>query len=151
MCDGTEYYNVNSPIFDQAGRYLPNLTDDRFLMGSNIPGGVGGANQVDTAHVHATKDHVLTADEMPNHAHDMIGVRIYPGGNDYQSGSGYDQRGSGTTTYTGGDLPHNHGNTESGGGVYDNKPQYLTCLYIMRTEYPAEGATGYETFLVKTP
>jgi hypothetical protein len=48
ICDGTEFYDNNSPIFNANGRFLPKITDDRFLMGSNtnsaIPG-IGYATQ----------------------------------------------------------------------------------------------------------
>jgi hypothetical protein len=44
VCDGTSYYNIDSPIYNQLGRYLPYLTDNRFLMGSTVLGGSGGWN-----------------------------------------------------------------------------------------------------------
>jgi hypothetical protein len=47
-CDGSALNDADSPIFNGAGRYLPNLTDDRFLMGdvSGSAGGIGGDNDI---------------------------------------------------------------------------------------------------------
>jgi len=44
VCDGSAPNLASSPIWNAAGRYLPNLTDSRFLMGSTGAGGVGGLN-----------------------------------------------------------------------------------------------------------
>lgn len=38
VCDGTFYYDKDSPIFKEAGRRLPNLTADLFLMGDGFVG-----------------------------------------------------------------------------------------------------------------
>ena len=50
VCDGAALNLPASTIFNGAGRYLPNLTDDRFLMGDTTCGGIGGANS--SAHTH---------------------------------------------------------------------------------------------------
>ena len=47
VCDGSEYNNVSSPIFNGAGRYLPNLTNNRFLMGNTTVGSIGGNNYLE--------------------------------------------------------------------------------------------------------
>lgn len=59
VCDGALLYRVNSPIYNGSGRYLPNLTDGRFLMGTTIPGdsvitNMGSASGSDTIldHIH---------------------------------------------------------------------------------------------------
>lgn len=41
ICNGTEYYNSTSPIYNIAGRYLPHLTDERFLRGFTAAGSDG--------------------------------------------------------------------------------------------------------------
>lgn len=53
-CDGSALNDSASPIFNGAGRYLPNLTDSRFLMGntSGNAGTTGGSNDL-LAHTHA--------------------------------------------------------------------------------------------------
>jgi hypothetical protein len=58
VCNGEEYYDELSPIFNVAGRYLPNLTDDRFLQGNSVCGGIGGSNSI----LDHTHNHSLTAD-----------------------------------------------------------------------------------------
>ena len=42
VCNGAALNLPASPIFNGAGRYLANITDDRFLMGDTLAGGVGG-------------------------------------------------------------------------------------------------------------
>jgi hypothetical protein len=46
VCDGAALNNAASPIWNAAGRYLPNLDDSRFLMGSTAAGASGGASSV---------------------------------------------------------------------------------------------------------
>jgi hypothetical protein len=50
VCDGAALNLATSTIFNGAGRYLPNLTDDRFLAGSTAIGATGGASTM--AHTH---------------------------------------------------------------------------------------------------
>jgi hypothetical protein len=58
LCDGTEVYDIESPIFGVAGRFIPNLTNSRFLMGATTAGSVGGSHGA-----------VLTSSTMPLHNH----------------------------------------------------------------------------------
>lgn len=44
ICDGTAFEDKDSPIYNGAGRYCPDITDDRFLMGSVILGVAAGDN-----------------------------------------------------------------------------------------------------------
>ena len=44
VCDGTAPNDPASPIFDTTAKYLPNLTDSRFLQGSTAAGTIGGSN-----------------------------------------------------------------------------------------------------------
>jgi microcystin-dependent protein len=58
VCDGSELTDPESDIYRLAGRFLPNLTDDRFLRGNNSLAGVGGAATV-----------TLSTANMPSHTH----------------------------------------------------------------------------------
>lgn len=86
VCDGAALNDADSAIFNGVGRYLPNLTDSRFIMGSTSCGTVGG-NSSSThthtlshthtlAHTHSVDiasftsgSHSLTIAEMPAHTH----------------------------------------------------------------------------------
>jgi hypothetical protein len=46
ICDGTSVNDSKSPIFNGVNRFLPNLTDSRFLHGSTTAGSIGGQNSV---------------------------------------------------------------------------------------------------------
>jgi len=49
VCDGTFFYDSESPLFNFNGRYLPNLSDSRFLMGNTVAfRGTVGANTTNT-------------------------------------------------------------------------------------------------------
>ena len=50
VCNGAVLNLAASPIFNGAGRYLANISDDRFLMGDTLAGGIGGSNTM--AHTH---------------------------------------------------------------------------------------------------
>lgn len=53
VCDGAAVNNAGSTIWVGASRYLPNLTDARFIMGSTAVGAIGGSST--RAHVHAVE------------------------------------------------------------------------------------------------
>src|SRR5690606_3579764 len=60
VCDGTAPNDADSPIFNSAGRFLPDLTGSRFVMGNTSAGTAGGnANNLKT----------LTTPELPGHTH----------------------------------------------------------------------------------
>lgn len=69
VCDGAQVNDPDSPIFSAAGRYLPNLSDSRFLMGSTAAGAIGGENS--NSHTHSVTSNVsvgnitLTAGQIP--------------------------------------------------------------------------------------
>ena len=160
VCDGQEYNNSNSPIFNGAGRYLPNLTDNRFIMGDTQVGGVGGNNSVShnhtIAHTHVVDIGNFTTDyttlgiyHIPSHSHRTVhlGYKWVDIANGNGHGWYYDNEEPYTseeTTYTGGGDGHNHAvnppATTSGGtsvthsGTYtiDNRPTWIACVYIMR-------------------
>lgn len=58
VCDGTALNDAGSPIFNGAGRYLPDLTGNRFIRGATSAGSSGGAASV-----------TLTTNELPAHTH----------------------------------------------------------------------------------
>ena len=91
VCDGSLCNDPNSLIFNGAGRYLPNLTDSRFIMGSTVvlAGLLGGNvnNQVNLseanlpAHTH-TMNHThtfsgTTSNDSPDHTHNQGGGDTY--------------------------------------------------------------------------
>jgi microcystin-dependent protein len=143
VCDGAALNDADSGIFNGAGRYLPNLTDDRFFMGDTVAGGIGGANSNNIAHTHTTGNHALTVAEMPEHYHalnyftldgttsapidtgSLKLVNVATGGINF--GRFTTPRGSGQA--------HNHGSTGSAGSSsLENRPKYLSCFYIMRVK-----------------
>ena len=91
VCNGAELNVPGSAFFDGPGRHLPNLTDDRFIMGSSSAGAFGGLNETThlhefihthtiahvhgmahthtMAHVHWVTDHTLAGWQMPWHEH----------------------------------------------------------------------------------
>ena len=68
VCNGAELNDSASTIFNGAGRYLPNLTDDRFLMGDIAAGGTGGSSTM--AHTHSVTSNVAVADHAA-HTHSV--------------------------------------------------------------------------------
>ena len=50
VCNGAALNDADSTIFNGANRYLPNLTDDRFIQGDTAVGGLGGDSAM--AHTH---------------------------------------------------------------------------------------------------
>ena len=70
VCDGAALNIPESTIYNGAGRCLPNLTDDRFLMGDNLVGGIGGSNS--SAHTHPSG--AITVDAEQGHLHDAGGL-----------------------------------------------------------------------------
>ena len=128
VCDGTELNHTVSPIFNGAGRYLPQLTDDRFLMGDTVVGVQGGSN-VMSDHLHTG-----TAASDGVHTHNISGGLA-------SDGSGADPVVGVVTVNTNAvTLPseaHTHtvsvgSGTNPSGGTLENRPKYLPCYYIMK-------------------
>ena len=59
VCDGSAVNDSGSSIFNGTGRYLPNLTDSRFFMGSTSVGSIGGENT--NSHTHSVTSNVAVA------------------------------------------------------------------------------------------
>jgi hypothetical protein len=158
VCDGSVCADADSPIFNGAGRYLPNLTDNRFLMGSTVAlaGLIGGNanNQVSLseanlpAHTHTiTHTHTFsgsTGGHSVSHTHGVLkhygnasnpgyvsgGETINTGAYDQTAGASADH----THTYSGttaGSSAANSGSVGSG-SVFSILPKYLTATYIIR-------------------
>ncbi len=65
VCDGAALNLATSTIFNGASRFLPHLTDDRFLMGDTTIGGIGGSSTMAHTHVvgtYAVQNHLHTVD-----------------------------------------------------------------------------------------
>jgi len=78
VCDGSAVNDSSSPIFNGIGKYLPNLTDNRFLEGMNVGGVVGGTNTAIHTH-NATPDiSVVTqpAVTIPGHYHGITNLSM---------------------------------------------------------------------------
>lgn len=73
VCDGAALNDPDSPIWNAAGRHLPNLTDERFIQGSTSAGGIGGSNSM-LNHSHT---HSLTVDISHTHPAQDSGLRYY--------------------------------------------------------------------------
>jgi hypothetical protein len=93
VCDGAELNDPDSPIWNAAGRYLPNLTDERFIQGSTSCGGTGGSNKMlDHTHTHS-----LAANSAGAHTHSLANTRTL---------------GQGSTTGTALDVPDSYAGIE---------------------------------------
>lgn len=66
VCDGAVLNLGASTIFNGAGRYLPNLTDDRFIMGDTLAGGIGGSSTM--AHTHAAGTYAAANESAHTHS-----------------------------------------------------------------------------------
>ena len=108
------------------------IETDKFLRSTQYASGkTGGSDK----HKHATADHVLTIDEMPKHTHKMQhrGYRTCDGKEkkcvsvEIIEDDPIDDLGN--TDTTGGDKPHNHGDTEDSSSL----PSYLSVFMYKRT------------------
>lgn len=158
VCDGDACFVADSPIFAGVSRYLPNLTDDRFLCGGTVAGVIGGDNTMDhdhdfshthtiPSHYHTTAAMSLTLAQMPRHRHYRSDMD--PGWSECEAGSGNvvaDNHTGGYTDYQGSGSPHSHGNTgtkaltsnaaststTTNQSYSENRPQFLACFYLMK-------------------
>jgi len=150
-CDGVLFNDPSSRIFNGTGRYLPNLTDDRFLMGdiTGSRGGTGGSSTM--AHTHTGPSHQHT---VPNHKHrtgssNEIGLYMYDSEgisrcvaytyNDYFNGLNPASRlknninGNTYTKTDGSCVTASDGTGNTGVASNDeNRPKYLSVSYIMK-------------------
>lgn len=71
VCNGATINLANSPIFNGANRYLPNITDSRFIMGNTSSGTLGGINSTDHAHSLNAHTHGMGHNHPMPHTHDV--------------------------------------------------------------------------------
>ena len=154
-CNGAELNLPGSAIYNGAGRYLPNLSDDRFLMGSTAAGSIGGSSTMahthDYNHAHNTVDFTLTATHIPAHRHPSVaagsgsaGVGLtYLANNGLSSSNTVADALAAYGGPYGGGTAHNHGITVSVLNTYgssntqaasnaENRPKFLACLYMQK-------------------
>lgn len=143
VCDGSEINIPGSAVYDGTGRHLPNLTDSRFLCGSNAAGATGGSNS--TSHTHnvdipgfESGAHTLTLSEIPAHTHNVHALAYVWGvGTAADHGFKYDDTANWATSSSGGGGAHTHWVnpplTATGGpSTTENRPQFLKCLYVLK-------------------
>lgn len=141
VCNGVAPNHPDSPIYNTPTRYLPNLTDDVFLMGALAAGAIGGSNHM--YHDHVTdilafwSEYItLTTGVIPPHVHPIPvftsgGTDWIMGGND----AGAVDKNTGNNTGGGGAVRVlcNPPATRSGAASYsENRPSHLACLFIKR-------------------
>ena len=161
VCDGTAPNDAESPIFNAAGRFLPELTDSRFHRGAASAGAAGGAvsNQIQLSipqlppHGHsvsATANTVNAPHDHP-HRHSQSITVPSPGGSttgiketsvtnpgpDYDNGIFQQGLALSPILSITDNAPHGHPVTvnESNVGNADSiniEPQYVSLFYIMR-------------------
>jgi hypothetical protein len=161
VCDGTALNIADSPVWNAANRYLPNLTDERFLMGTTaVTVTANGGSNVMTDHTHSSvsvsgnKNQFDTTGGGHNH-----GVRIWrdPNINDAASTSACaiaSGLGNFSNTLVNTDIygvwavessNHSHawtgtfsasGSAGSGSAPAstDNRPKYMKCYMIIRVK-----------------
>jgi len=143
-CDGSALNDAASPIFNGAGRYLPNITDSRFLMGSTTPGSIGGNNDGHYHEMGTGADLNITASG--GHIHNIVAHNSAGGSYTRFASSCFTIDTLNVTNYS--DCVATNTHTHAAGnfsgriglvtGGFDgnasgsNIPKYLTCRYIMR-------------------
>lgn len=115
VCDGTAPNDPQSPIFNAADRFLPNLTDDRFIMGATAGGnGAGNAGNSKSLSVPELPGHTHPAGTyVANHNHPGIATDTIP-----SSSSAHAHPGSfASVPSAGSDTPHRHGGGRAHGDL----------------------------------
>lgn len=129
VCDGAALNLSGSPLYNGAGRYLPNLTGAIYLQGDGGPGSLGGRNA--DYHTHTTGDFTLTNNEMPNHSHGYSANTSDAYGSATVARHIYDDNATKYTDAVGGGAAHNHGSTSTP-SLVENRPNFITCVYIQK-------------------
>ncbi len=151
VASGAAYNDAASPIWNAAGRFLPNMTDSRFLMGSTAAGTPGGNNSA--AHTHSVTSNVAVANHtitqptftVNAHNHNIAHAHqiLYNNG-----GTMYTQtslNAASTTWTTGGTLSFNFANGLSTGGssgIGVTYPNFNTATYYTGGALAAPSGTG---------
>ena len=115
VCDGAALNDGDSTIYDGAGRYLPNLTDDRYIMGDTVAGGTGGSSTM--AHTHSLNIPSFTIDASTDHIAVDLGADI-------------------TVPIQGHTHDVDFDNLAASGAASDteNRPASLGCFYIQKVK-----------------
>jgi hypothetical protein len=159
VCDGAAVNNGSSTIWNAAARYLPNISDNRFIQGDNTAGTIGGANSA--SHTHTIGSYVASSESSHTHS---IGTTSTSSGNQSvththtgpshihtQVTAGMGFTGTGGTGATGNaSVTHTHtydkANAASGGGSshthtlsgtsastsLNYRPLFLSAFYLVR-------------------
>jgi hypothetical protein len=149
VCDGSELLLDDSPIFNVAGRFLPNLSDDRFVMGSTGGGVAGGENSQThsvPSHKHfGTTENYTAGNDLEGHVHSESNIvsqgLLVAAGGDYgistlpvAPNTGVSASVDHVHEITVGDLGGVDGNSTMVTGVSENRPKFLSVFYIMRVK-----------------
>ena len=144
VCDGAALNIAGSDYYDGSGRYLPQLTDDRFIMGDTATGGIGGSSTMSHTHVvdvtnYSSGASTITTSQIPSHRHNISGHYASGGAGtvDAVVSITTTTAASAYTDYYGGGGSHTHwcspaAKTSGAASVTENRPKFLSCLYIMR-------------------
>jgi hypothetical protein len=150
VCDGTAKNDSDSLIYTGANRYLPDLTDSRFLRGSTTAGGAGassGAIAGESAHTHST----------PTHSHSLSGdtawAQFYQLSGNWHirtiTATSWAAARTGSLAGAGGGAGHTTGTAIAGATSVDGsgttgpgsshthtvsavEPKYFSCYYVIR-------------------
>ena len=178
VCDGAEL-DMGGGIFNGAGKYLPNLSDYRFIQGDATMGAIGGVTT--STHTHTGPSHQHTGPSHrhigPSHNHSIAGTAlsvaqiplhnhfysvtaineptgehwvnvVYKNikrppaelyvsdtgsGQTHTHGGGYTgNAGTSYTSYDGTGATGYGGTGNTGSANSENRPKFLSCLYIMK-------------------
>ena len=137
VCNGSAPNVVGSPVFNTASRYLPNLTDSRFIMGSTGAGTPGGTN--DITHSHTMNNHTHTM----AHTHDVAPAGVTSGGPSPGNTGNSAVTNVGTTPLS---IDQLAAHTHPSGMVYNSGSNYSgfsdIAWPVSRQQYHSTGSTG---------
>lgn len=142
VCNGEALNLPGSPIYGGSGRYLPNLSDGRFLMGFPTTGLAAGSNY--STHTHTLNEFtftsqgtILTTAQLPPHSHGVTNWALAAG---YVNGGTHfaaRTQTAGTTAVAGEGQAHTHPvlfpqTTIGNMNQAENRPLFLACFYIQK-------------------
>lgn len=116
VCNGAALNLAASSIFNGATRYLPNLTDDRFIMGDTTVGVLGGSSS--SAHTHSIGSYAAADESSHTHAGGSLAA-ANAGGHSHSTASVATGNESANHTHgvsgnTGGGTNHHHSTVTMG-------------------------------------